>query len=99
MTLHPEFVKKAQEELDRVVGRERLPDFSDMPCLPYIAALVKESLRWNPVAPFGMCMGGLAIYCLIILLGIPHRLTVDDIYEGKFMPAGAIVMGNIWYWL
>jgi len=44
---------KAQAEIDRVVGRSRLPKFSDYDNLPYIRALVKEVLRWRPVAPAG----------------------------------------------
>jgi cytochrome P450 len=42
---HPEVQVKAQEELDRVVGRERLPEFSDRSKLPYINAIIKEVLR------------------------------------------------------
>lgn len=43
---HPEVQKKAQQELDTVVGRERLPDFNDRPLLPYTSAIVKEVLRY-----------------------------------------------------
>ncbi|KAG6872744.1 hypothetical protein C0993_001947, partial [Termitomyces sp. T159_Od127] len=50
---NPDALRKAQEEIDRVVGSSRLPDFDDEPSLPYISALVKEALRWNPVAPIG----------------------------------------------
>ena len=52
-TLHPEVHKAAREEIDRVVGRDRLPTFDDRPSLPYLDALVKEVLRWNPAAPLG----------------------------------------------
>ncbi|KAG6899467.1 hypothetical protein C0993_010110 [Termitomyces sp. T159_Od127] len=48
---NPDALRKAQEEIDRVVGSSRLPDFDDEPSLPYISALVKESLRWNLVTP------------------------------------------------
>ncbi|OCH87844.1 cytochrome P450 [Obba rivulosa] len=48
---HPEVQRKAQEELDRVVGRERMPTFADYEQLPYIRAIVKETLRWRPVDP------------------------------------------------
>ena len=44
MTLHPEVQKRAQEEIDRVVGGDRLPDFDDREHLPYIEAVVKESV-------------------------------------------------------
>lgn len=53
-TLHPKVVRLAQEELDRVIGEDRLPDFSDKPQLPYIAAIVKEVLRWRPPVPLGI---------------------------------------------
>jgi cytochrome P450 len=49
MALHPEAQKKAQEEIDRVVGRHRLPNFEDRDSLPYVNAVVKEVLRWHPV--------------------------------------------------
>jgi hypothetical protein len=39
MVLNPEAMKKAQEELDRDVGRDRLPDLLDKDNLPYIAML------------------------------------------------------------
>ena len=53
MVLYPQAQKKAQEELDRVIGN-RLPEFNDRPNLPYINAMVKESLRWQLVAPLGI---------------------------------------------
>ena len=50
MTIHPEIQKKAQQEVDSVcLGR--LPDFSDYDSMPYVRALVKEILRWNPIVP------------------------------------------------
>ena len=52
-TLHPEVVRLAQQELDEVLGGERLPDFSDKPRLPYVSAIVKEVLRWRPPTPVG----------------------------------------------
>ncbi|KAG2056881.1 cytochrome P450 [Suillus hirtellus] len=51
MTLFPDVQKKAQAEIDAVVGTDRLPSFADRNSLPYIEALVKEALRWNVVAP------------------------------------------------
>ena len=53
MALYPEVQSKAQLELDTVVGPYQLPDFSDRPNLPYIEALVKEVIRWQPVVPLG----------------------------------------------
>ncbi len=43
--MYPEIQRKAQAEVDRVIGRDRLPNFTDEPSLPYVAALVKEVLR------------------------------------------------------
>jgi len=54
MALYPEVQKKAQAEIDAVIGNNRLPDFSDRDALPYINAIVKEAMRWQPVTPFGM---------------------------------------------
>ncbi|PPQ86330.1 hypothetical protein CVT25_005631 [Psilocybe cyanescens] len=80
MILHSEVQKKAQEELDRVVGNGRLPTYEDRDSLPYIDAVVKEVLRWRPIGP----------------LGLPHATSFDDIYDGYFIPKGTIVMANIW---
>jgi len=80
MIAHPEFQQRAQDELDAVVGRSRTPTFADAPNLPYIQALVKESLRWRPALP----------------LSIPHATTEDDWYEGMFIPKGTICLANLW---
>ncbi|KAF7591621.1 hypothetical protein BBP40_001260 [Aspergillus hancockii] len=50
MSLNPEVQKKAQEEIDRVIGT-RMPTFADRENLRYIDAMVKELLRWHPVVP------------------------------------------------
>lgn len=81
MTIYPEVQRKAQEEIERVVGPNKLPTFADRERLPYINAIVKEVLRWHPVAP----------------MGIPHTTTQDDVYEGYFIPRGSMVLANIWY--
>lgn len=51
MTMYPDVQKRAQEELDRLVGNDRLPSFEDREQLPYINALVKDTLRWNSAIP------------------------------------------------
>lgn len=51
MTLYPEVYKRLQEEVDRVVGHGRLPSYSDRPNLPYVNAVLKETLRWETVLP------------------------------------------------
>lgn len=53
LALHPEVLKKAQSEIDAVVGSERLPTFADRPHLPYVNALVLEVFRWHTVVPTG----------------------------------------------
>ena len=80
MIAHPETQKRAHDELDAVVGRSRTPTFSDAPNLPYIEALVKESLRWRPVIP----------------LGVPRNTTEDNWYEGMFIPKDTLCLVNLW---
>ena len=53
MVLYPEVQKKAQAEIDTIIGPNRLPDFGDRSSLPYINAVVKEVMRWHLVAPLG----------------------------------------------
>jgi len=53
MVLHPDVQAKAQADIDRVVGQDRLPDFDDRLALPYLDAILRETLRWHPVAPLG----------------------------------------------
>ena len=68
MVHHPEVQRKAQAELDRVLHHSgRLPDYEDQPDLPYITAVMKEVLRWKPVAPIGMsCTIDLNYRCMPI---------------------------------
>jgi hypothetical protein len=53
MSLYPDVQMKAQEELDKVVGRDRLPELSDRAELPYLNALCKEVFRWHVASPVG----------------------------------------------
>jgi cytochrome P450 len=53
---YPDVRKRAQAELDNVLGRDRLPTFDDRQRLPYIDALCKELLRWRMVVPLGAQM-------------------------------------------
>jgi len=78
--LRPDVQKRAQQELDAVTRRERLPTFEDRPDLPFVDAICKEVLRWRPVTP----------------LALPHATTKDNVYEGFFIPEGALVFGNSW---
>ena len=53
LVLFPQVQRRAQAELDVVIGRDRLPTFDDRPRLPYIEALCKELMRWHLVSPMG----------------------------------------------
>jgi len=69
---NPQVQRKAQEEIDRVVGTSRLPDVNDRPDLPYIEAIYRELLRYEPP----------------LSIGVPHCLVEDDIVNGYFIPKG-----------
>ena len=53
MILYPDVARKAQAEIDTIVGLDRLPSFTDREKLPYINALVLEVIRWHSVTPTG----------------------------------------------
>jgi cytochrome P450 len=53
LVLFPQVQRRAQAEIDAVIGRDRLPTFDDRPRLPYIDALCKELMRWQMVGPVG----------------------------------------------
>lgn len=80
MLLFQNTQKQAQDEIDKVVGPNRLPNWEDEKDLPYVRALVKEVLRWRPVNKFGM----------------PHATSEDDWYQDYFIPKGSVVMLNWW---
>jgi len=75
---YPEIQKKAQEELDRVVGRDRFPSIEDEKNLPYCHAIIKEIERVRN--PFW--------------LGTPHTASEDFTYKGKFIPKDTVVVLN-----
>jgi cytochrome P450 len=79
MLHYPDTMAKGQAELDRVIGRDRLPEFDDMSSLPYLNALIKETMRWRTIAH----------------MGVPHSLMEDDVYEGKVIPKGTTVIASI----
>jgi len=45
MLLHPDCQRRAQEEIDAVVGSDRLPDFNDRDSLPYLECILNETHR------------------------------------------------------
>ncbi|KAI3614047.1 cytochrome p450 [Moniliophthora roreri] len=84
---HPHVVHRAQQELDREVGSERLPDARDLVIgrgeevkLPYVWAILNEVMRWQPVNP----------------MGLAHLVTEDDEYRGYRIPKNSVVLGNAW---
>jgi len=81
MIAFPEVQRRAQAELDSVVGRDCLPTFDDAPRLPYVCAIVREILRWRPALP----------------LCVPHAAIKDDWYEGMFIPKGTVCIANLWH--
>jgi hypothetical protein len=53
MLVYPEVQAKAQAEIDRIVGKDRLPELEDRRDMPYVESVVNECLRWHAVAPMG----------------------------------------------
>lgn len=89
MVHYPEVMRRAQAQIDTVVGRDRLPTFGDRDRLPYIEAIIKEVQRWRPVGPIGLprCT------TQVRRLGSRYRVLVsfpmkDDWYKGYFIPKG-----------
>ncbi|KAF9483583.1 cytochrome P450 [Pholiota conissans] len=80
MAMYPDVQKKAQDELDRVIGQDRLVNFDDENSLPYIQAICREVFRWRPVLP----------------LGSFHAAVSEDIYRGYYIPAGTTIVANVW---
>ncbi|PIL22691.1 cytochrome P450 [Ganoderma sinense ZZ0214-1] len=80
MSLYPSIQQKAQAELDAVVGPDRLPSFDDRESLVYLEAIIKEAMRWMPSAP----------------LGLTHCTREDEMINGYFIPAGTVLLANIW---
>lgn len=55
MVVAPEVQRKAQTQLDSVVGKGKLPTIDDRPSLPYIDAIIREVLRYSPIMPLCEC--------------------------------------------
>ncbi|KAG0693089.1 cytochrome P450 [Suillus ampliporus] len=80
MVSYPDVQRRAQAEIDSVVGNDRLPTFEDRTSLPYVNSVLRETMRWHPILP----------------LGVPHATSSDDTYNGYFIPKGATVLCNTW---
>ncbi|KAG2128831.1 cytochrome P450 [Suillus cothurnatus] len=77
---HPLAQAKVHEELDKVIGSDRVPTFDDSNSLPQLHAFLLEALRWRP----------------IVRIGFPHRATKDIFWRGYCIPEGATVYGCHW---
>ncbi|WRX31433.1 Cytochrome P450 - like 10, partial [Theobroma cacao] len=77
---HPEVLENAQTEMDAVVGQGRLMDESDLPNLPYLHCIIRETMRIKPVGP----------------LLIPHESSKDCVVGGYHIPRGTMLMVNLW---
>ncbi|KZT41973.1 cytochrome P450 [Sistotremastrum suecicum HHB10207 ss-3] len=82
MVLFPKVQERAQAELDAVIGTERMPGLADRQGgkLVYVEALVKEIMRWAPIAP----------------LGVVHLSTKEYEYRGWRIPDESMVVVNVW---
>jgi cytochrome P450 len=78
LTCFPEVQEKAYAELLKVVGVDRLPEASDEVDLPYLRAVVKESLRFRPP----------------VMMGLPHRSIKEDFYQGYRIPEKTTIIIN-----
>ncbi|CAN6196088.1 unnamed protein product [Urochloa humidicola] len=77
---NPEFLTKATKELDNLIGGNRLVMEEDLPHLSYIEAIIKETMRMHPPAP----------------MLAPHLCREDASINGYDIPAGTIVLVNVW---
>ncbi|KAF8067793.1 cytochrome P450 [Lyophyllum atratum] len=77
---NPDKLKIAQTELDQVIGRSRTPTVRDRDNLPYVHAIVKETLRWHPPLP----------------MDIARSSIQDDHYRGYLIPKNTTVIPNVW---
>ncbi|EFN75914.1 probable cytochrome P450 303a1 [Harpegnathos saltator] len=78
LILYPEVQRKAQEEIDRVVGRDRFPMLADRPSMPYLQATVLESVRMF----IGRC------------LNVPRRTLRDTFIKGYRIPKDTMLVLN-----
>ncbi|GAB4831144.1 hypothetical protein Ancab_040230 [Ancistrocladus abbreviatus] len=77
---HDHVLKRAQKELDQKVGRDRWVEESDIKNLPYLQAIINESLRLYPPGS----------------LGFPHEAKEDCYVRGYYIPKGTVLIINMW---
>jgi len=89
LVLYPDAQKKAQEEIDKVIGPHRLPNFEDRHSLAFVEALYREVLRWHPIIPLGMSsrvLPSTVVSTAYFVAGGLHATSAEDIYEGMYIP-------------
>lgn len=98
--VYPEVQAKAQAEIDRVIGRDRLPTLDDRQDLLYIERIVWESLRWNPGESFLLVytqkVEERRPFLAVTPMGIARSVVEDDEYRGYRIPKGTTVLPNVW---
>ncbi|KAL1190853.1 Cytochrome P450 76C4 [Cardamine amara subsp. amara] len=77
---NPELIKRAQQELDEVVGKDNIVEESHITKLPYILAIMKETLRLHPTLP----------------LLVPHRPAETAVVGGYTIPKDTKIFVNVW---
>ncbi|KAH6893742.1 cytochrome P450 98A3 [Coprinopsis sp. MPI-PUGE-AT-0042] len=80
LTMYPKIQRKAQQEIDEVIGREKLPTFEDLENLPYVKAVIKEVTRWHTAVP----------------LAVPHLSREEEEFNRWRIPAKTVVLPNSW---
>ncbi|KAH7844363.1 hypothetical protein Vadar_027189 [Vaccinium darrowii] len=80
MVLNPDILKRAQQEMDQVIGRNRRLQESDIPKLPYLQALCKEAFRLHPSTP----------------LNLPRISSEACEVNGYYVPKNTRLSVNIW---
>ncbi|CAB3239007.1 unnamed protein product [Arctia plantaginis] len=79
LLLQPEIQDKIHEEIDRVVGRDRLPNLDDRRNMPYVEACIREILRYDTTVP----------------LSIPHRAMINTKLAGYDIPENTMVSPHL----
>lgn len=80
MINNPKILKRAHDEMDQVIGRNRRLEESDIPKLPYLQAICKETFRKHPSTP----------------LNLPRISTQACEVNGYYIPKNTRLSVNIW---
>ncbi|XP_072016390.1 cytochrome P450 2D1-like [Amphiura filiformis] len=80
MLKYPDVQKRVQEEMDSVVGRERLPKLSDKPNLPYTEAVIHETQRFGS----------------IVFIAAPRFTRSEVKFRGYTFPKGTHILSNLY---